>query len=465
MRAEWSSSLDTPDAVDLVHVLGALFGGDGLAQAGSIEAAMRGASPGEQDERTLHTEAGDLDLQWRAEDTTTTDVYVFGPDDAIAVVDAVFDPEDPGATSEGLYRHGVALWSGRRLDAARRVLDAAATFAGRDRFQAWSASIDRARALVALELDEPDVAEQHLGAFQPDPVSAFVHLAVQSRVELLRGDHELAAQTLSRGAAIVLALHLEEVPDLMNSAIGCTHASDALLELGYAASAARLAAFGQDLVARAGVDDPVVAAALALAAARSAGLAGDAETSIRLLGTVDTSLDPDLEVNARAEHARARWRAGDTDGARAGFEDAVELARGADLRSVARLLAAERDEPRPRTPREEPGPIETWAGGPIDTSAPTPYAVVLTLVVEGSLDRCYDLEDEVAALLDREPHLGAIDGTGSDGEIWELFLDGDDGPALWAAVQPLVHRLDPPAGSTVRVRGPDGDVLEQPVRP
>jgi hypothetical protein len=464
MPAEWSSSLDTPDAMALVGVLGALFGGELQAEADAIEAAMRDAARGDHAEHRLDSEVGPLEVQWIAEDATTTDVFVFGPEHAIAAVDSVFDPEDAAATSEGLYRHGVGLWAGRRLVPAQRVLRNAAAFAARDPLQAWGAAIDRALAQIALELDDPDAAEQHLTAFLPQPVAAFQHLAVQSRVLLLRGDHDGAAQKVSTGVSLIGAVALDDVPDLMNTSIGLVHMAEVLLELGFATSAGRLASIGQALVAQAGVTDPVVSAALALAAARAAGMVGAADAGAQLLAQVDASLDPDLDVQVRAEQARARWRAGDPAAARAGFDEAIEVARAAELRATARLLAAERDGEGPRTAREEPGPVETWAGGAA-AGDHRPYAVVVTLVVQGSTDRYAALEDAVAALLEQRPDLGEVDGIGSDGTIWDLFLDGDDGPALWAAVEPIVLALDPPAGSTVRIRTHEGDVVERPLRP
>ena len=43
-------------------------------------------------------------------------------------------------------------------------------------------------------------------------------------------------------------------------------------------------------------------------------------------------------------------------------------------------------------------------------------------------------------------------GTGTDGEIWEIFLDGDDPDALWDAVRPLLEpgSLWPRAEVTMR---------------
>ena len=76
-----------------------------------------------------------------------------------------------------------------------------------------------------------------------------------------------------------------------------------------------------------------------------------------------------------------------------------------------------------------------------------PYAVVVTLVVDGDLERYAALDRSVCDLLEADPDLGEVDGTGTDGDVWELFVDGDDPEALWAAIEPLVVAARPPTGS------------------
>lgn len=76
-----------------------------------------------------------------------------------------------------------------------------------------------------------------------------------------------------------------------------------------------------------------------------------------------------------------------------------------------------------------------------------PYAVVVTLVVDGDPERYVALDRSVCDLLEADPDLGEVDGTGTDGDVWELFVDGDDPEALWAAIEPLVVAARPPTGS------------------
>ncbi len=64
-------------------------------------------------------------------------------------------------------------------------------------------------------------------------------------------------------------------------------------------------------------------------------------------------------------------------------------------------------------------------------------------------------------MLTGRPELGAIDGTGTDGVLWEFFLEGEDGAALWEAVKPVVMRFGPEPGSRIEVRTANGvEVIE-----
>lgn len=66
-----------------------------------------------------------------------------------------------------------------------------------------------------------------------------------------------------------------------------------------------------------------------------------------------------------------------------------------------------------------------------------PYAVVIRLPVR-SESAVLELENRIASLLRDDPGLGYVDGVGGDGEIWEIFLEGEDAAALWRAVGPLL---------------------------
>jgi len=59
------------------------------------------------------------------------------------------------------------------------------------------------------------------------------------------------------------------------------------------------------------------------------------------------------------------------------------------------------------------------------------------LLVDAAKTRCHrrdsagskavhELEAAIAEVVREQPALGIIDGTGSDGTIWEIFLEGED---------------------------------------
>jgi hypothetical protein len=81
---------------------------------------------------------------------------------------------------------------------------------------------------------------------------------------------------------------------------------------------------------------------------------------------------------------------------------------------------------------------------------------VVRLAVDDRPERFGDLEEQLVGLLRATPQLGAVDGIGTDGDIWELFLTGDDPDALWAVVQPLVDALGPAPGSEAEIRRGEG---------
>jgi hypothetical protein len=69
----------------------------------------------------------------------------------------------------------------------------------------------------------------------------------------------------------------------------------------------------------------------------------------------------------------------------------------------------------------------------------------------------HELEAAIAEVVREQPALGIIDGTGSDGTIWEIFLEGEDPDALWEAVEPLLAPFRS-GGLEVQLRKGDGMV-------
>jgi hypothetical protein len=90
--------------------------------------------------------------------------------------------------------------------------------------------------------------------------------------------------------------------------------------------------------------------------------------------------------------------------------------------------------PRLRTDR---APIGQWDPRAMENVPEThrPYAVVIRLPLR-SESEILEFEVRLTDFLRDQQGLGYVDGTGTDGEIWEIFLDGDDADALWDAVPP-----------------------------
>jgi len=356
--------------------------------------------------------------------------------------------------SETLYRDGAQLWSERRIDDAVHVLEAAIIASGGPD-DPWWFSASRALAQIAMERDDLDLAEHHLRKLPDQRIGQAQQIALRARRAMLLGDHDTAAIEASVAVIRLSTDPFDDIGSLMNGAIALAWVGEMLVEIGHGEAAARVAADGRTRIARAGIDDPTLNAILTIIEAQSARLTGDPSAAARLL-RVDPKISPDLGILVAREQARHNWAAGDSARARSIYETALEDCERWGYRSLGRLITAERDS-RPPTPRTDPEPIERWAERSMETqlAAHRPYALVLRLVIDDDPGRYLDLEDRVNALLQSEPELGEVDGFGTDGDVWELFVNGEDPAALWDAVGPLIEAADPPAGSEVDIRVDD----------
>ncbi len=357
--------------------------------------------------------------------------------------------------SETLYREGAQLWSERRLDDAIRVLEAA-IIASRGPDDPWGFSAARALAQIAMERDDLHLAEHHLRKLPDQGIGQAQQLALRARRAMLLGDHEAAAIEASLAVIRLGTDPLDDIGSLMNGAIALAWVGEVLVEMGHGEAAARVAADGRTRIARAGIDDPTLNAILAMVEAQSARLTGDPSAASRLL-LVDPEISPDLGIMVAREQARHHRTAGDPAQARTLYETALEDCETWGYRSLGRLIAAERDSGVPIT-RTDPDPIERWAERSTEALLPAhrPYALVFRLLLDDDPQRYLELEERVSALLEGEPLLGFLDGFGTNGEVWELFLDGEDPAALWDAIGPLLEAADPPSGSEVDIRVDDG---------
>lgn len=363
---------------------------------------------------------------------------------------------------ETLYRRGVAFWAGRDLAQADVALQAAlAAHAGPDDDGWWFAA-SRALAQIALEKDDLDGAARHLARLPGHGVGDAQQTALRARHLFLSGDPDSAAIEVSIAVTLLATDDDRDTGTLMNGAIALMWCGEVLVDLGYGEDAARLAALARGRITDAGVEDPVIDAGLAMVEAGAARLTGDVAAATATLAAIDRSLSPELGVQVKVETARLAWADGDREAARARYASAIAECETRSYPALARLLGSEA-ETGPASLRSDPDGVEDWAARSLDRELADhpPYGVVARLVMDRPLDYYRDLEQQVGALLGANPHLGSVDGTGSDGQVWELFLEGDDPHALWEAVAPLVTAVAG-QGSRVDIRGGD-DVARFPL--
>jgi hypothetical protein len=251
------------------------------------------------------------------------------------------------------------------------------------------------------------------------------------------GNEEAALAEIHMSALRLASDKSDDVGSLMNGAIALIWCAEVLAEMGHADDVAALATRARARMDTAGIDDRVLESMLSLVEASSARLTGDEEAARGRLDQVDATSSPDLMIEVMRERARLATAAGRREEAADLYEQCLELARSSQYRFLGRSIAAEvaAGPPRLRTDR---APVGQWDPRAMENipEEHDPYAVVIRLPLDES--SVLELEDRITGLLRDNPGLGYVDGTGSDGEIWEVFLDGDDADALWEAVRPLL---------------------------
>ncbi len=374
-------------------------------------------------------------------------------------------------SAEDRYRQGVDRWMERDLDGAVELLaDAIEVSAGPEE-DPWWFSTTRALAQIALERDDPALAELHLARLQGTLVGDAQTLALRARLALLRGDPALAEESVGRAVLLLLHDREREIGPLMNGAIALASCAEVLVELGYGDEVARVVAQAQERTARAGIHDEVLSRWLSLSAAGSARLRADPGLAEIELAGVEVGAGDDFGARVARERARLAWDAGDRVAAEEWYERAQRDAEAHNHPALARLLAEE----RPRGPvamQQAALPVDRWLeramGGadlpdPPDDDGPD-YAVVVTLVLGPDGDEpARALDATIEALLDQIPEHGYLDGALTDGNVYELFLEGDDPEALWDAIRPTLLAATPPRGSQVTIRHLDGSWRIEPI--
>lgn len=360
------------------------------------------------------------------------------------------------ANLEQRYLEGVARWRERDLARAVEILELVLALPGTTAEIGWWFSTSRALAQIALELDDPNKAEWYLRRLQGTGVGDAQTLALRARRHMQMGEEEAAMAQVDTAAIRLAEDHSDDVGSLMNGAIALGWCAEVLAELGLADDASALATRARGRMARAGLDDRVVEAMLKLVEASVARLVGMGDTAVELLDRLDVSSSPDLLIQADRERARIAIDSGNNDGAKAFYEQSARLAQEEGYAFLERSLREEMAKGPPRIRTDTP-PLGQWSAQARERllQEHRPYAVVITM--PAGRQSVYELEAGIARVLRKQPTLGVIDGTGSDGTIWEIFLEGEDPDALWEAVKPLCapYRSE---GVEVQVRRNDGTV-------
>lgn len=336
------------------------------------------------------------------------------------------------------YLEGVVLWIERNLPAAIEVLSSVVTEGGRLGEEGWSHSAARALAQIALESDDPQ-AEWHLRKLQGTGVGDAQTLALRGRRWFQMGNEEAALAEI-HGAALRLASdRSDDVGSLMNGAIALIWCAEVLVEMGYADDASALATRARARIDAANIDDEALKSGLSMVEASAARLVGDLEAARWFLEQIDTSLSADLPIQVTREQARIANMSAQVEKAADLYEQCLELARDSEYPFLVRSITNEAEVGPPRL-RTDRAPVGQWDPRAMENvpEEHQPYAVVIRLRV-GDEASVLEFEDRITGLLRDHPALGYVDGTGSDGEIWDLFLDGDDPDALWDAVHPLLE--------------------------
>jgi tetratricopeptide (TPR) repeat protein len=351
--------------------------------------------------------------------------------------------------TEALYRRGVAMWAERRLTEAGELFRAAlAASPGLE--DGWWFSTSRAMAQVAMELGDLDTARRHLARLPGQGVGVAQQMALRARLARIEGDEDAAP--LQIGAALrSLAGDGEMDPgSLMNGAIALMWCGDVLRDLGFGRDASRVAELARQRVFLAGIHDPTLEAGLAVVEAGGARLAGDVTAAVRILDSIDLSLSPEFLMEITLERARLAWLADDKQEAQRFYEEAGAGAASLQYESMARSIREE-SAAGPRLLRADSHSELVARKSEELAGATKPYAVVVRYVVDRPLDSYFDVERTVEEFLSARPQLGYVDGNGTDGRVWDLYLEGEDPGNLWQEIRTLVTTIASP-GSHVEIR-------------
>lgn len=356
--------------------------------------------------------------------------------------------------SEAAYRQGIGLWDARDLRGAVQVMGTALMKSRGPDSDPWWFALSRALAQIHLENDDPQTAGSFLEVLPWDQVGMAQTLALRAKASILAREAETAEFQASAAVQVLDESTAEDLGSSRNGVIALSWVSEVLVDLGYGDQAERVVAMAEARAATTAMTDSPVMGTLVKSAARAARLMGDPDRARAILGTLDTSVSPDFEVEQLRELARLDWEAGDRVAARAGYESARDLALENRYAALAADIVDEMEQ-GPPSGRKAERPVEEWVQVmEAEAMAERSYAVVVEIEIGGDLDPLEAMEAEVQRLLDSDPSLGTVDGVGTDGETWMLFLDGDDPEKLWSAVR---HTVESPGWTgQVTIRQDEG---------
>jgi hypothetical protein len=351
--------------------------------------------------------------------------------------------------TETLYRRGVAMWAERRLTEAGELFRAAlAASPGLE--DGWWFSTSRAMAQVAMELDDLDTARRHLARLPGQGVGVAQQMALRARLARIEGDEDTSALQVGAALRSLAGDGAMDPGSLMNGAIALMWCGEVLRDLGFGRDASRVAELARQRILLAGIHDPTLEAGLSVVEAGGARLAGDVTAAVGILDAINLSLSPEFFVEITLERARLAWLSGDQKAAKRFYEEAGAGATSLQYESVARSIREE-SAVGPRLLRPDSHSELVTRKSEELAGAPRPYAVVVRYVVDRPLDSYFDVERTVEEFLSVRPRLGYVDGNGTDGRVWDLYLEGEDPDTLWQEIRALVAPMASP-GSQVEIR-------------
>jgi tetratricopeptide (TPR) repeat protein len=365
------------------------------------------------------------------------------PSQALPLLESGIDGAPPGVDlTVDRYFAGMSAMMLGDLTRARRWLRTAIADPDPD---SWALDAAR-RGLAQVEAELGDLPSA-LSAIEAAPMRAETHLLnelIRARIELRAGRDDQARVLLHAAA-----LRLPEEPDDASPAQNATVASMLVsvaadyVELGHPAEASRAVREARrrfELAERTELQEAAYLPLLDAEVSRLEGALDDAEEHLARAGPASAG-PADLGPLLLRARARIAWSRGDEEQAPDLWSRAVEGFEAIDHRWLA---AATRDELLTGPPRPAPHPdVDDLMRPPPDWQLPDglqiSFAVTPDHGTDAERDELMAFAEELGAQIETRG-LGELDGWGSGGGTFELFLLGDP-ERLWEVAEPGVRDL------------------------